>query len=67
MRTRLTNALLWTVAFVAVAVCIAAGSRLVDWIMDGNTAGIWKAAFAILAAASGGGFAIATIRRNGHD
>jgi hypothetical protein len=67
MRDRLLDAMLWTVVFVAVAVAIAAGTRLVAWVVDGgDTSGIWKASLAIVAAAGGGGLAAATIRsRNG--
>ena len=68
MRERLVDVLLWTTAFVAIAVVIAAGMRIVSWIMIGETAGVWKAAAALIVAATGGGVSVAAIRsRNGDD
>lgn len=59
--------LLWAVVFVAIAIVIATGIRIVDWLTEGNTVGIWKIAFALVASAGAGGKAISVLRRNGDD
>jgi hypothetical protein len=67
-RERLVDALLWAAVFIGVAVAIAAGTRVVSWLVEGETLGVWKAALGIVAAAGGGGFALATLRhREGED
>jgi len=65
MTGNLREALLWTLAFVSIAITIAAGSRIVGWLVQGETAGIWKAALGLVVAASGGGLAATAIRGGG--
>jgi hypothetical protein len=62
VRSRAVEAILWAVVFVAVAVAIAAGTRLVAWVVVGETEGVWRAAIAIVTAAAGGGLAAARLR-----
>ena len=63
MSNHLTEALLWAVVFVVVAIVIAAGVRIVAWITEGNwDAEVWKAAAALLIASVGGGRAVTAIR-----
>jgi hypothetical protein len=61
---RLISVLLWTGTFVAVAVVIAAGMRLVSWMLagGGDAASVWKAAGALILAATGGGSLVSLIR-----
>jgi hypothetical protein len=65
MSEKVREAALWTLALVAIAITIAAGTRIVAWVVQGETTGIWKAAIGLVLAASGGGFAATAIRRGG--
>jgi len=67
MSEGLKEALWWTVIFVVIAVVIAAGIRIVAWITQGQTEGVWKAAIILIGASAGGGKAITAItkHRNG--
>jgi Mg/Co/Ni transporter MgtE len=57
-RSRVVDALLWTGALIAIALAIAAGTRIVAWIVTGETEGIWRAALGLVATAGLGGTAI---------
>ena len=66
---KVREAALWTLALVAIAITIAAGTRIVAWMVQGDTEGVWRAAIGLVIAASGGGYAATAIRRranNGH-
>ncbi len=62
---RAVEVVLWTVALVCVAITLAAGTRIVTWLVLGDSEGVWKAAAGLVLAASGGGYAAVLIRRNG--
>ena len=63
----LKEAALWAVALVAIGITIAAGTRIVSWLVQGDTSGIWRAALGLVVAASGGGYAAAALRHRGGD
>ena len=67
MSAQIKEALLWTVVFIVIAIVIAAGVRVVDWITEdtGTDAQIWKAAVVLVAASAGGGKAVQALRHNG--
>lgn len=65
MRDRIIEALLWAAVLIAIAIAIAAGTRIVAWIVIGETENVWRAALGIVAAAGGGGLAAAAIRHRG--
>ncbi len=67
MKDKVKEAALWTLALVAIAITIAAGTRIVAWVVQGDTSGIWKAALGLVIAASGGGYAATAIRHRGGD
>lgn len=53
------DAALWAVTLIAIAIAIAAGTRIVEWIVAPDDAtGIYRAAVGLLVAAIGGGAAI---------
>jgi hypothetical protein len=63
MTETLKEALWWTLVFVVIAVVIAAGIRVVDWITGGSGgSGVWKAALVLIGASAGGGKAVTAIR-----
>jgi hypothetical protein len=64
MSETLKEALWWTLVFVVIAVVIAAGVRIVNWITDGtgSNSQIWKAALVLIGASAGGGKAVTAIR-----
>ena len=53
--TGLKEALWWTVVFIVIAVVISAGVRIVNWVTDGETTNVWKAALLLVGASAGGG------------
>ena len=67
MSAQIKEALLWTAVFIVIAITIAAGVRIVDWITQdtGTDAQVWKAAVVLVAASAGGGKAVQAIRHNG--
>lgn len=69
MNAKLKETLWWTVVFVGIAITIACGVRIVDWLTEGTTLGIWKVALALIVAAGGGGTAVSALRKinNGGD
>jgi uncharacterized membrane protein len=66
---KLKDALYWSAVFVAIAITIACGVRIVDWITEGNASGVWKVALVLIGSAVGGGSAASAlqkIRKNGN-
>ena len=64
MSDGLKEALWWTLIFVVIAVVIATGIRIVDWITDGvGGENVWKAALLLVGASAGGGKAVTAVRR----
>ena len=62
---KVRDAALWTLALIAIAITIAAGTRIVAWLVQGDTTGVWRAAIGLVLAASGGGVAATYLRRRG--
>ena len=63
MSAGLKEAVWWTVVFVVIAVVIATGIRIVDWITEGEDGtNVWKAALLLIGASAGGGKAVTAIR-----
>ena len=62
MNSTIREALLWTVAFVAIGIVIAVGARIVGWVVDGETENVWRAALLLIGSAAGGGRAVTAIR-----
>lgn len=67
MSDGLKEALWWTLVFMVIAVVIACGIRLVDWITEGDTENVWKVALVLIGASAGGGTVLTAIQkaRNG--
>ena len=64
MSAGLREAVWWTVVFVVIAVVIATGIRIVDWITEGQGgSNVWKAALLLIGASAGGGKAVTAIRQ----
>ena len=64
MTERLINLVLLTVALVAVAVVLAAGQLLVEWLASEGLEGpIWRVAIALVLGAIGGAGALAGLLR----
>ena len=63
MSDGLREALWWTMIFVVIAVVVACGIRLVEWITDGDTEHVWKLALVLIGVSAGGGKAVTAIRR----
>jgi hypothetical protein len=65
MSESLKEALWWTVVFIVIAVTIAAGVRIVDWLTEGTGSqeNIWKVALVLVGGAGAGGKAITAIRQ----
>lgn len=60
---KLREALWSAVAFVAIAITVAAGIRLVDWIVaGGDSEFVWKTALVFIGAAAAGGKAVVEMR-----
>ena len=55
--------------FIVIAVVISAGVRIVNWVTEGDTTNVWKAALLLVGASAGGGKAVSAITklRNGHE
>lgn len=64
MSDTLKEALWWTLVFVVIAVVIACGIRVVDWITGGSNDNIWRAALLLIGASAGGGKAVTAIRQH---
>jgi hypothetical protein len=67
-RERIFDILRWAIAIISVAIALAAGSRIVSWLIgdtgEGQTA--WRAAIALVFFSASGGIAFTGIaRRNG--
>jgi hypothetical protein len=62
-RDHLIDVLLATVLFVAIAIVIGTGIRIVDWITEGRGEDVWRVVVALIVGAGGGASALIGLRR----
>jgi hypothetical protein len=65
-RQVLIDVLLGTVLFVALAIVIGTGIRLVDWLSGGQGEDVWRAAVSLIVGATAGASAFVGLRKRGN-